>query len=263
MFRTWPFIALRLIVYFGITAAYVLATGTGAGIGYGVGNIFADGGPEAMRLLGRHRRLRPGVAGALLDARIHPLRGQGRPYRRHGPPDRRQGRARRPGPDRLCAAGGHRTFRRGQYPVRPGPAGEGRDRRHHRPDRRHRGLPADPRPQRHRQLHQHGDPPVAHLCRRDHPRLQHPPQQPQPVRDGEAGRGALRPERQDHGQERHLAVADHVGAGLPGVPGHAGSCRRARLLDAGRARRLVVRAGDHLCLGGEVGAASSRSASPR
>ena len=32
--------------------------------------------------------------------------------------------------------------------------------------------------QRHRQLHQHGDPPVAHLCRRDHPRLQHPPRQP-------------------------------------------------------------------------------------
>ncbi len=30
MARTWPFIALRLIVYFGITLAYVLATGTGA-----------------------------------------------------------------------------------------------------------------------------------------------------------------------------------------------------------------------------------------
>ena len=32
-----------------------------------------------------------------------------------------------------------------------------------------------------------------------------------PVRDGQARRRALRPERQDHGQERHLAVADHVG----------------------------------------------------
>jgi hypothetical protein len=46
MARTWPFIALRLVVYFGITLAYVLATGTGAGVGYGVGNIFADPGAE-------------------------------------------------------------------------------------------------------------------------------------------------------------------------------------------------------------------------
>ena len=52
MFRTWPFIALRLIVYFGITVAYVLATGAGAGVGYGVGNIFAEGGPEAMAFWG-------------------------------------------------------------------------------------------------------------------------------------------------------------------------------------------------------------------
>jgi hypothetical protein len=46
MARTWPFIALRLVVYFGITLAYVLVTGTGAGVGYGVGNIFADPGAE-------------------------------------------------------------------------------------------------------------------------------------------------------------------------------------------------------------------------
>lgn len=39
MVRTWPFIALRLVVYFAITLAYVVATGTGAGIGYGVGHI--------------------------------------------------------------------------------------------------------------------------------------------------------------------------------------------------------------------------------
>jgi hypothetical protein len=52
MFRTWPFIALRLVVYFGITLAYVLATGTGAGVGYGVGNIFAEGGPEGMAFYG-------------------------------------------------------------------------------------------------------------------------------------------------------------------------------------------------------------------
>ncbi|MFB9150616.1 hypothetical protein [Roseovarius ramblicola] len=37
MRRTAPFIVLRVIVYFGIALAYVLATGTGAGIGWGVG----------------------------------------------------------------------------------------------------------------------------------------------------------------------------------------------------------------------------------
>ena len=52
MSRTWPFIALRLVVYFGITVAYVLATGTGAGVGYGVGNIFADGRPGQAWLSG-------------------------------------------------------------------------------------------------------------------------------------------------------------------------------------------------------------------
>jgi hypothetical protein len=52
MARTWPFIALRLIVYFGITLAYVLATGAGAGVGYGVGHIFADGGPEGTAFYG-------------------------------------------------------------------------------------------------------------------------------------------------------------------------------------------------------------------
>jgi len=46
MARTWPFVAMRLVVYFGITLAYVVATGTGAGVGYGVGNIFADPGAE-------------------------------------------------------------------------------------------------------------------------------------------------------------------------------------------------------------------------
>ena len=52
MAGTWPFIVLPLIVYFGITLAYVVATGTGAGIGYGVGHIFADGGPEGVAFWG-------------------------------------------------------------------------------------------------------------------------------------------------------------------------------------------------------------------
>lgn len=42
MRRTAPFVALRIIVYFGIAVAYVLATGTGAGIGWGVGAIGSD-----------------------------------------------------------------------------------------------------------------------------------------------------------------------------------------------------------------------------
>lgn len=43
MARTAPFILFRLVVYFGIAVAYVLVTGIGAGIGWGVG---AFGGPD-------------------------------------------------------------------------------------------------------------------------------------------------------------------------------------------------------------------------
>lgn len=39
MMRTMPFILLRLAVYFGITLAYILVTGVGAGIGFGVGAL--------------------------------------------------------------------------------------------------------------------------------------------------------------------------------------------------------------------------------
>src|SRR5690606_24469115 len=41
MMRTWPFVAFRMLVYFGIAVAYVLVTGVGAGIGWGVG-AFGD-----------------------------------------------------------------------------------------------------------------------------------------------------------------------------------------------------------------------------
>lgn len=43
MARTSPFIALRMMVYFGITLGYILVTGTGAGIGYGVGALGEPG----------------------------------------------------------------------------------------------------------------------------------------------------------------------------------------------------------------------------
>ncbi|MFC5386200.1 hypothetical protein ACFPLB_09510 [Aquamicrobium segne] len=43
MGRTMPFIVLRMAIYFGIAVGYVLVTGTGAGIGYGVGGFGDDG----------------------------------------------------------------------------------------------------------------------------------------------------------------------------------------------------------------------------
>ncbi|WP_246671559.1 MULTISPECIES: hypothetical protein [unclassified Mesorhizobium] len=53
MMRTWPFIVFRMIVYFGITLAYILATGTGASVGYGVGHISTDpDGPLSFALWG-------------------------------------------------------------------------------------------------------------------------------------------------------------------------------------------------------------------
>jgi hypothetical protein len=48
MARTWPFIAMRLLVYFGITVAYVVAIGAGAGVGYGVGHISDSPGGFAL-----------------------------------------------------------------------------------------------------------------------------------------------------------------------------------------------------------------------
>ena len=53
MIRTWPFIVFRMIVYFGITLAYIVATGTGASVGYGVGHISTDpDGPMSFALWG-------------------------------------------------------------------------------------------------------------------------------------------------------------------------------------------------------------------
>lgn len=39
MVQTAPFIAFRMMIYFGMALAYVLVTGTGAGIGWGIGGI--------------------------------------------------------------------------------------------------------------------------------------------------------------------------------------------------------------------------------
>ncbi len=48
MLRTMPFILFRMIIYFGITIAYVVAMGGGAVIGYGAGHISDDPGGFAV-----------------------------------------------------------------------------------------------------------------------------------------------------------------------------------------------------------------------
>lgn len=42
--RTWPFLLLRAIVYFGVAAAFVVAAGGGAGIGLGIGLLAGPAG---------------------------------------------------------------------------------------------------------------------------------------------------------------------------------------------------------------------------
>jgi len=48
--QTYPFILLRMLVYFGITFAFIVATGGGAAIGYGVGHVSDD--PTAFTFWG-------------------------------------------------------------------------------------------------------------------------------------------------------------------------------------------------------------------
>jgi hypothetical protein len=51
--RTWPFVLFRGLIYFCITLAYLVATGAGAGIGYGTGHIFPEsGGPMGFAVGG-------------------------------------------------------------------------------------------------------------------------------------------------------------------------------------------------------------------
>lgn len=45
--RTLPFVLLRAAVYFGIAAAYVVMTGGGAGVGYGIGALAGSSGRSA------------------------------------------------------------------------------------------------------------------------------------------------------------------------------------------------------------------------
>ena len=43
MVKTLPFILFRLAVYFGVALAYVLMTGVGAGVGWGIGGFGDEG----------------------------------------------------------------------------------------------------------------------------------------------------------------------------------------------------------------------------
>ncbi|MDZ5697906.1 hypothetical protein [Chelativorans sp. M5D2P16] len=43
MMRTLPFLLLRIAVYFGVAVAYVLMTGVGAGVGWGIGGFGDEG----------------------------------------------------------------------------------------------------------------------------------------------------------------------------------------------------------------------------
>jgi hypothetical protein len=60
--RTVPFLVFRFLIYFGITLAYVLITGVGAGLGYGIGGI--GGEPEAGGMWGGMAGF--GLAGAMI-----------------------------------------------------------------------------------------------------------------------------------------------------------------------------------------------------
>lgn len=48
MMQTMPFILMRMAVYFGIAIGYIIATGAGAAIGYGVGHVSDDPGSFAV-----------------------------------------------------------------------------------------------------------------------------------------------------------------------------------------------------------------------
>lgn len=63
MAKTAPFIVFRMVVYFGIACAYVIVTGTGAGIGWGIGGFGDEGFRASSTMWG-------GIAGFGLTAGV-------------------------------------------------------------------------------------------------------------------------------------------------------------------------------------------------
>ena len=68
--RTMPFILLRCAVYFGIALAYILITGVGAGIGYGIGGFGDEGFQGSATLWGGVAGF--GVVGAIVLRNVLP-----------------------------------------------------------------------------------------------------------------------------------------------------------------------------------------------
>ncbi|MFP4137417.1 MAG: hypothetical protein ACLFSR_03575 [Halomonas sp.] len=64
MVKTLPFILFRLAVYFGVALAYVLMTGVGAGIGWGIGGLGDEGFRAASTFWGGLAGL--GIVGAVM-----------------------------------------------------------------------------------------------------------------------------------------------------------------------------------------------------
>lgn len=64
MTQTMPFILLRCAVYFGIALAYILVTGAGAGIGWGIGGLGDEGFQASATLWGGMAGL--GLTGIIL-----------------------------------------------------------------------------------------------------------------------------------------------------------------------------------------------------
>lgn len=62
--RTMPFILLRCAVYFGITLAYMLMTGVGAGVGYGIGGFGDESFQTSATIWGGFAGF--GIVGAVL-----------------------------------------------------------------------------------------------------------------------------------------------------------------------------------------------------
>jgi hypothetical protein len=66
MLKTLPFIIFRLMVYFGVALAYILMTGVGAGVGWGIGGFGEEGFRAASTFWGG--LIGFGIVGAIMYA---------------------------------------------------------------------------------------------------------------------------------------------------------------------------------------------------
>src|SRR5690554_6811247 len=245
MAKTLPFILFRLAVYFGVALAYVLMTGVGAGVGWGIGGFGDEGFRAASTFWGGVAGF--GIVGVIMyvlreyllymvkaghiAVLVELLEGHSLPQGRSQIPRHRLGQG---------------ALRSGQRPVRRGSADQGRAEGLDRAGARRLSPAADSRgaavPAR------GADVPAYRrgLYRRSDPRLQLPHPCREPLGRLTRGPGALWPEPQADVQERRLAGADRLRPLLPDLPGAAGAGGGGGLSDP---RRLV---GDRCCRGPAV-----------